>query len=344
MRGRYFLTGVMAAALVAIAGQASAVDPGLIERAKKEGKVSYYSTRQISTMRAMAAAFKAKYGIELEYSRHSNEDLVRKIVSEFNANRPTADVFDGSTSFASLLEAGVVDTYKPEEAAGFDPGFKDPDGYWTAMNVYIAGLAYNTDLVKPADVPTKIDDILDPKWSGRKIVFGAQYNPSGIIGLLGGLEKERGADAAREFGRKLRALNPIALDASPAGAADALASGQAAICIGCLNQHIQRAIDKGAPVKWMNNIQPIVAFFSHVGIVKNQSRPNAARLFVEWTMSEEAQQLAEKEFYIGSRPGLEGPYKNLRPSTGGFTVMSVTPKMILEDMPRWSKLHDEVMR
>lgn len=338
--------GFAALAITAFDDSALAVelDPGLIARAKKEGRVVYYSTRQISTMRAMAAKFKERYGIELEYSRHSNEDLVRKIVSEYSTKVPTADVFDASTGFAFLLKENMVEQYKVEEAAAFDPAARDADNYWVASNVYVGVLAYNTSLVKPEDVPKSIDDALNPKWANRKIVFTTQYNAGGILGLIGGLEIMRGQPAAKEYVRKLRALNPLMLDASPSAATDALAAGQAAVCIGCLNQHIFRAVEKGAPVAWIPTIQPIIAYYGHAGIVKNQKNPNAARLFVEWLSSEEGQLLNEAEFALGPRPGLGTPMEPLKPRAGKFTAISVTPKMINEDMPRWQKVFEDNLR
>ncbi len=161
--------------------------------------------------------------------------------------------------------------------------FKDPNGNWTAINIYVAGLVYNTDLVKEADVPKKADDLLDPKWNGRKITYTMQYTVSGLNGFFGGLEKERGTDKAKEFIAALHKNGGVAQNATPGAVLDTVASGQYAICIGCNTNGVAILTRKGAPVAMTTKVQPIVSFMSSLGVTKNAVSPNAARLFVEFS-------------------------------------------------------------
>ncbi len=104
------------------------------------------------------------------------------------------------SGITQLMEAGLVAPYKPKEAEAYAADFKDPNGNWTAINIYVAGLVYNTDLVKEADVPKKADDLLDPgNGNDRKITYTMQYTVSGLNGFFSGPEKERGTDKAKEF-------------------------------------------------------------------------------------------------------------------------------------------------
>ena len=212
-------------------GQVMAQDADLIEKAKKEGKVTYYTTRLIASMNEMSKAFEAKYGIKVEASRHTNEDLIAKIVNETKAGRASADVFDGSSGITTLMDQGLVASYKPKQAEVFDSAYKDPAGHWTAVQLFVAGLSYNKDLVKAADVPKTVDDLLDPKWHGRKITYTMQFTVSGINGFYGALEKERGPEKAREFIAKLHKQGAVAQNVTPGGTADQLASGQFPLCL-----------------------------------------------------------------------------------------------------------------
>src|SRR6478609_3808118 len=119
--GSFASTAIASAVLALVAtamplASARAQDAALIEAAKKEGKLSYYTTRQIDAMNTFSRAFEAKYGIKVEASRHTNEDLIVKIINENKAGRPSADVFDGSSGITQLIEAGLVAPYKAKEA------------------------------------------------------------------------------------------------------------------------------------------------------------------------------------------------------------------------------------
>lgn len=323
--------------LAALCGAAVAADAELIEKAKKEGPVYYYTTR-VQTMNALTRGFEAKYGIKALGSSHSNEALIAKIVNETKAGTQSADVFDGSSGITILMEADLVAPYKPKEAESFAPAYKHPDGYWTAINLYVSGLAYNTDQVKGADVPKTVDDLLDPKWAGRRITYTMQYTVSGINGFYGGLEKERGPDKARAFIAQLHKNGAVAQNALPGATLDGVASGQYAFCIGCNSNQVHGFKRKGAPVE-MSSVQPIVTFFSAMGITRAARSPNAARLFVEYAMSAEGQKIIEDGDYISVQPNMESKFSHLRPGAGAFTV---TPELVASDLPRWSKVQTEV--
>lgn len=337
----------IAVAVVAVAmtaGAAHAQDAALIEAAKKEGKLSYYTTRQIAAMNAFTRAFEAKYGIKVEASRHTNEDLIVKIINESKAGRGSADVFDGSSGITQLMEAGLVAPYKPKEAEAYAPEFKDPNGNWTAINIYVAGLSYNTDLVKEADVPKKVEDLLDPKWQGRKITYTMQYTVSGINGFFGGLEKERGTEKAKEFIAQLHKNGAVAQNATPSAVLDNVASGQHAICLGCNSNGVEILQKKGAPVAF-SRIQPIVTFVSALGVTKAAASPNAARLFIEFLLSKEGQKLMEDQTdVLSARTDFESKFAALKPGPKTFTAFAVTPEIVAKDLPRWSQIQTEVRK
>lgn len=334
----------LAAFVAGLAVPALAQDAALIEAAKKEGKLSYYTTRMVDAMNMFTRAFEAKYGIKVEASRHTNEDLITKIINENKAGRPSADVFDGSSGITQLMEAGLVLPYKAKEAEAYAPEFKDPNGNWTAINIYVAGLAYNTDLVKEADVPKKVDDLLDPKWHGRKITYTMQYTVSGLNGFFGGLEKERGTEKAKEFIAQLHKNGGVAQNATPGSVLNTVGSGQYAICIGCNSNGVQILTKKGAPVA-MSRVQPIVTFASALGISKNTQSPNAAKLFVEFLLSKEAQQMMEEQTDVMSaRADFDSKFAELKPGPTTFPAFAVTPEIVAKDLPRWSQTQTEIRK
>src|SRR5580698_6608932 len=99
----------------ATAARAADIDPALVEAAKKEGSVVWYSGMIVNQIvRPLVDAFQAKYpGITVQSSRASGNDNALKIMNETRARRPMADVVDGTTALAPLLQAGLIAVFRP---------------------------------------------------------------------------------------------------------------------------------------------------------------------------------------------------------------------------------------
>jgi len=111
---RIVTAAAIAAGLAALSGPAGAVDQKMIDAAKKEGALTWYSTLIINqAVRPMAEAFEKKYGIKIAFSRQTNSDVALKVMNEAKAGRVVGDVFDGALAVLPLMEAGAVAAYKP---------------------------------------------------------------------------------------------------------------------------------------------------------------------------------------------------------------------------------------
>ena len=155
---------LLAAALAASLSHArAAADPALYEAAKKEGELVWYTTLILDTaVRPLISAFTKKYpGVNVKFSRADSVPQALKIVSEGRAGKMQADVFDGTETSAPIIEAGFAANYVPTESHKYPEGVKDKDGLWHAFMLYYLTPAVNTDLVKPADIPKSLDDLLD---------------------------------------------------------------------------------------------------------------------------------------------------------------------------------------
>src|SRR5215510_3566952 len=118
---------------------AGAADAALVEAAKKEGKVVWYTTLIVNqAIRPLKDAFEKAYpGIELQYVRADESPTAAKITAEAQAGRVQADVFDGITNMVPLKRAGIVAPYVPAAAAQYSAEFKDKDGTWIAILLYV---------------------------------------------------------------------------------------------------------------------------------------------------------------------------------------------------------------
>src|SRR5574341_311065 len=152
-------------------GSAAAIvsaQPVNIEAAKKEGKVVIYGTIVPQVMTLIEKGFESKHGIKVEYWRGDATKVIDRVLTEWRAGKPSFDVVIGARGPLALAKGeGVYAKYSPAAAANFPAKFKDKDGQLTAMRVTPVGILYNTEMVKAADVPKSLDDLLDPKWQGK---------------------------------------------------------------------------------------------------------------------------------------------------------------------------------
>lgn len=345
MDGMKALAGAVAigAAVLAQTGPAAAVDQALIDAAKKEGSLTWYSTLIIDqAVRPMAAAFEEKYGIDVSFSRSTNSDTALKIMNEAKADRVEGDVFDGSLSVLPLLEAGLVEPYKSESSEAFPEEMKDPEGHWTTTHQYFLTASYNTSMVPAEEAPKTYEDLLDPKWKGN-IAWTNDLTPNGPPGFIYNILTFMGEEKGMDYLRKLAEQELVSIPASQRVVLDRVIGGEYPVGIMTFNHHDAISAAKGAPVDWIK-MEPLVATSSNIGIVKNAPHPNAAKLFVEFVLSEEGQKVLAEAFYLPARPGVQAKVPELKPEVGDFEVTNIGPAAIAEGLDKWIAIYNDVFR
>src|SRR5215469_6344442 len=159
----------------AAAPEPTVVTPDLIEAARKEGKVAYYTSIDLPVAEPIAKAFEAKYpGISVRVERTGAERVFQRIGQEYASNIHAVDVVNSSDAshFIVWKRDGLLAPFVPEDVAKhYAAEQKDPDGQFASFRVALSVIGYNTNLVKAADAPKSFADLLDPKWAG-KIVKG----------------------------------------------------------------------------------------------------------------------------------------------------------------------------
>jgi ABC-type Fe3+ transport system substrate-binding protein len=142
--------------------------PVNVEAAKKEGRVFVYATVPPQAMEGLHKGFEKRYGIKVEYWRGSATSVADRALTEWRAGRPGFDVVEGNPGLQVILKReGAFARYTPPSSEKFPEQFKEKDGLMTAWRVTPLSILYNTDLVKPADLPKTLDDLLDPKWKNK---------------------------------------------------------------------------------------------------------------------------------------------------------------------------------
>src|SRR3954452_23923491 len=166
--------------LRAAAPPASAVTPALIEAARKEGKVSFYSALELNVAARVARTFEAKYpGITVRVERSGAERIFQRIAQEQGSGIKAVDVAN-STDAAHYLDwkkNDWLEPYLPADVARHFPADQvDPDGMHATSCAWMEVIGYNTNLVKREDAPKSYADLLDPKWQGKMVKAHPGYS------------------------------------------------------------------------------------------------------------------------------------------------------------------------
>jgi iron(III) transport system substrate-binding protein len=257
----------------------------LIEGAKKEGRLNWYTSMGASDLPKYVELFNAKYPfVKVNARRVSGERLITIITTEYRAGKTLFDLVGSSGVAPSLIKSGIFAKYLSPEYQYFPAGTKDPDGYWADTYTNSIALSYHTGMVPKHQVPQRWEDLLDPRWKGKKI--GVDSEPyewfDAVLRVIG---KEKG----REFMRRLGAQELVVTRGNNLRAQQ-LAAGEFPLCFSYAHQ-IDRMKKDGAPVDWVKSEQLFVVNVLHpIFIAAGAEHPNAARLFVDFALSKEAQQ------------------------------------------------------
>jgi iron(III) transport system substrate-binding protein len=284
---------------------ALAQDTALIEAAKKEGKVVWYTSLALPSSTALAHFFQNKYkGIEVEVHRSGSQRVLQRAMQEATAGIKNADLFHTSDAghFELLKEKGMLLKYTPQAVAGFPGGFKDKNGFYYGMRATLSVIAYNPKLLSEKDAPKTWKDLLDPKWKGKEVTAHPGY--SGIIMThVLALVNVYGWDYFRDLAKN--GLHIVQSANDPAGV---VASGERPIGVNGAEYFYYKTLKKGNPLKLVYPKEGVPLVVSPVAIAKDAPHPNAAKLFTEFVFTKESQQfLADKEGLYTGHPDVTYP-------------------------------------
>src|SRR4051794_4291042 len=177
---RLAIGGVFASTARAAAPPAVAITPGLIDAARQEARVVFYSSMDLPVGEKLGKAFETQYpGIAVQIERSGSERLFQRVAQEFASNIHAADVINSSDAshFIPWKKSGWLAPFASEDIARyFPPEYRDPDGMFATTRIWLSSIAYNTNLVKPEDAPKSFADLLDPKWAGKMVKGHPAYS------------------------------------------------------------------------------------------------------------------------------------------------------------------------
>lgn len=260
-------------------------DPSLIEGAKKEGQVVWYTTMNVSQSKPVADAFQKKYPfLEPVLYRAGGGALVNRVLTEARAGKHDWDIVGGrGEMILAFKEKGLLASYVSSETQMIDSDLFDKQGYWYTYYVVPVVLGYNTNLVKREEVPKSYAELLDAKWKGKKISMDTESYL-----LLQGLVSAWGKEKALSFMKQLAAQEPVMMRGTTERITMA-AAGEYPLVITYAHS-LQRMVSQGASIDWVA-LEPAVVEIDPLMIAAKAAHPRAARLFLNFLLSKEGQEM-----------------------------------------------------
>jgi ABC-type Fe3+ transport system substrate-binding protein len=325
------------------ADEAYQADPKLVEAAKKEGEVVLYTTLIVDQIvRPMIKAFRSRIaGIDVKFVRTDSAQQVVKLITEGRAGRVQADVWHLSDELAPLKQENLVAPLDLPSARGLPGELVDPKGNWVATNLSTRSLAYNTELVPADQVPHTHKDLLDPRWKGQFV-----WHPNSIAGgygFIGVVLKSMGEENGTRYLRALAKQNIVPLPVATRAVLDRIIAGEYSMGLDMNSSHAIISAALGAPVRFVP-LDPVTMTMQIAGISRGAPHPNAARLFLDFIISRAGQEVFRDADYIPMRPDVPAKSPEVKPETGGYQALMLSPEDIDANSGRWAKAYDDIFR
>jgi ABC-type Fe3+ transport system substrate-binding protein len=288
-----------------------------VEAARKDGKVIVYGAQVPQAMKPLHAAFEKKYGIAVEYWRGSSTQVSERALTEWRAGKPGFDVVEGNRGVQLIMrDEGLFQKYVPPSSAKFPAKFKEKDGMITPWRVLPISILYNTDMVKPGDLPKTFDDLLNPKWTG-KITMPDPTRHTTTAQFLWNLNKFKG-DKWLDFVKALANQKPLLVE-SLAPVTTTIIKGEAPVGI----TYIKYVKQYKGPVSYVL-MDKYLTDPNYMSLSAKAAHANAAKLYLDFICSAEGQKLVAEEGEFVMYPGIFPPIKNAE---------KVAPDMVFMDNP-----------
>jgi len=321
----------LANAKEASAGQPAAV----IEGAKKEGQLVFYGTMELTMSKKLSGMFEKKYPfIKTNIIRLGSERLATRVTTEAQARSVQADVISESEmDFYGLFKKGFIEPYESRERDAFKNEYKDDKGSWTIGSETLAVLAYNTNLLKPTEIPKDWIELTSPKWKGKVMIDENESK------WMGGLFTVWGEERTLDFLKRM-AEQDVKVIGGHSQMHTLLAAGEAPIMVAALVHGLEQKKREGAPVEWIP-LEPLISRQFALALTRGAPHPNAGKLYIDFLLSKEAQQEIASYGYTSGRKDVDSNVLKRLPSS--MKIVAVRPEMG-ERYNEYFKLYRKIMK
>ena len=327
-----------AALLVFAAAPAQAQDPVDAAKAKAEGKLSWYTSTPIEQAQKIVAIFKRQSGIEVELFRSGGSAILSRFQQEMNAGRVAVDVITHSEPAAAnaLGKKGYFVPFKPKNFDKIPDAAKAADGSFIGQRLNMMTHYLRSDKVAAADEPKTWDDLLAAKYKGKLVMTDPSFT-SLQVSVVGMISQARGWG----FYEKLR-LNDVMIVQGNQQVSDMLKRGERLIAVGALDSYAADLKKEGHPIKTLYPSDGVFIIPSPTSVVKGSPHPNAAKLFAEFMIGDDAQRLFPADGGYSARLDIAAPPGS--PDLKSLKIVAVDDDYIEKETQRIKRRFNEIFQ
>ena len=300
----------------------------LLAAAKSEGgELSVYHVYPALTK--VIAAFSKKYGIEVKPWRSSSEGVLQRVVNEQRSGRFDADVVQNNApeNEATWREKLLLPVRSPLQA-DLIPEATPSHHAWVGFTIDVFIAAYNPQKLKKEELPTSYEQLLDPKWKGK---LGVEADDSGWYGALADM---MGEQKTNQLFTQIIQKNGMSIRKGHSLLANLVASGEVPLALDTYSWSTPQLQKKGAPIE-MHAIEPVMAQFSTIAVLKHAKHPYTALLFYDYLLGDGQKVLHELNFVATSRK-YDDPVRHLK-------LNFIDPSQAIANQDKWFKEYQSVV-
>lgn len=317
----------------------------LIDGAKKEGEVSWYTTLIVDqVVKPFEDAFAKKYPfLKFSVTRLSSGPLVQRILAEHRAKAFHVDVIVAN-GIAALKKTGLGQPFTTPYTDQYPKSYVDSDRTWNAFYSLWEGIAWNTKLVKDDEAPKTWEAVLDPKWKG-KMAWGNSVQTGGPL-LVTQMRKQLGEEKALAYLKKLSQQDVRTHSGSIRAVLDQVIAGEVPVGLNMAMHHIAISQSAGAPVAGVSP-EPSLAQSGYVMVIKGAPHPHAAMLLADFLLSpDEGQRFMREVQYNPAHPKVEPlpELKWIQPNLNGKRETVMTPEEQEDMMEKSVEIYQSLFR
>ncbi|MBI4529578.1 MAG: ABC transporter substrate-binding protein [Deltaproteobacteria bacterium] len=300
----------------------------LVDGAKKEGSLTLYMSMQTGDIQKLVEGFRKSYPFaKVEFIPLLGERLLARIITEANAGRYAADIYRlDLLRVNELLKRNLFARYAPPEAMRYPKEMRDPEGRWSAHALNLEVLGWNTGVLPKELVPRRFHDLLRPELNGKLGLEATGWDWfAAVQEVVGGGEK------GKAFVKALAAQKPV-LRRGHTLLSQLVAAGEHALGLNVRANGIEGLRLRGAPVEWMMT-DPLLIKVQIIGVAAKAPHPNMARLFANFSLSRQGQQILGE---VGRSPADPEVVPSLSPR------LSFKGRKVFVYRPEWGEKGNEL--
>lgn len=302
----------------------------IVQAAKEEGELTLYTSIAEKDIPAVIRPFEEKYGIRVKVWRAGTDKVLQRTLTEAQAGRNDVDAIHISAPELEALSREKI--LQPVKTPLFDdllPDAVPEHREWAATLLTVFVQAYNTSLIKKEDLPKSYEDLKKPEWKGKLGIETEDFD------WFAAVVSELGEEQGVQLFRDIVADNGISVRKGHSLLNNMVIAGEVPLALTVYNYMPEASKQKGAPIDWFA-LQPTVARANGVAVARNAKHPNAALLFYDYILSEEAQRTLASMNYVPANTKVDSPLKGLK-------LELIDPEVTLSGMAKWSRLYDQVI-